>query len=104
MSPQEPNSDRPPETPPYLPEVPEFKPSNPPPLKREAEKGGGRSIGLAASVGAAIVGPIVLGLIIGLWLDRHYHKTWISQVGLLIGIIVGFIQLYEITVKLSKDD
>ncbi|MCL5283890.1 MAG: AtpZ/AtpI family protein [Armatimonadetes bacterium] len=104
MSPQEPNSDRPPETSPDLPEVPEFKPSNPPPLKRVEGARDNRNIGLAASIGAAMIGPVVLGLIIGLWLDHHFHTNWISLVGLVLGIIVGFIQLYEITIKLSKDD
>ncbi|MBZ5572092.1 MAG: AtpZ/AtpI family protein [Acidobacteriia bacterium] len=43
----------------------------------------------------------VIGWLIGLGLDRWLHTTWLYLVGLILGIIAGFVEL--VRVVLSSD-
>lgn len=49
----------------------------------------------------AIVFPTatVIGWLIGVALDRWLHTTWLYIVGLLLGIIAGFVELIRTTMK-----
>jgi F0F1-type ATP synthase assembly protein I len=44
----------------------------------------------------------VIGWLIGSALDRWLHTTWIYIVGLILGIIAGFVQLIRTAVKDSQ--
>jgi F0F1-type ATP synthase assembly protein I len=35
----------------------------------------------------------VVGWLLGSWLDRRFHTSWMEVVGLLLGVAAGFIQL-----------
>jgi F0F1-type ATP synthase assembly protein I len=45
-----------------------------------------------------------VGWAIGAWLDRHYHQEWISIVGILVGAVGGFIQLFRAANRMMKKD
>lgn len=49
----------------------------------------------------AIIFPAatVVGWLIGVALDRWLHTTWISMVGLILGIIAGFVELIRTVMK-----
>jgi len=51
----------------------------------------------------AIVFPAatVIGWLIGLALDRWLHTTWLYIVGLLLGIVAGFVELIRTATKNS---
>ena len=35
----------------------------------------------------------VVGWLLGSWLDRRFHTSWMEVAGLLLGVAAGFIQL-----------
>lgn len=41
----------------------------------------------------------VAGWLIGLALDHYLHKTWIYLVGLILGIVAGFIELVRTVIS-----
>ena len=51
----------------------------------------------------AIVFPAatVIGLLIGVALDRWLHTTWLYIVGLILGILAGFVELIRTAAKNS---
>ena len=44
----------------------------------------------------------LIGWAIGAWMDRHFHTTWISIVGILLGAIAGFIQIFTTASRYLK--
>lgn len=53
-------------------------------------------LALAVPVGCFV------GLLIGYWLDRHFHQHWISVAGMLLGAAGGFIQIFTTIARLPK--
>ncbi len=45
---------------------------------------------------------IVVGLVVGTLLDRWLHTTWFYLVGLILGIIAGFIELIREAASATK--
>jgi len=45
----------------------------------------------------------VAGWLIGLALDRWLHTTWLYLVGLILGIIAGFVELIRTAIKSTKE-
>ncbi len=47
---------------------------------------------------------VVLGLVVGRWVDRHYHTNpWGGFVGLLIGLASGFRELYRMSKQALRE-
>ncbi len=42
----------------------------------------------------ALPAGCVIGWLIGAWLDRHFHQNWIGIVGIVLGAIGGFVQIF----------
>jgi ATP synthase protein I len=42
----------------------------------------------------ALPAGCVIGWLIGAWLDRHFHQSWIGVVGILFGAAAGFMQIF----------
>ena len=42
----------------------------------------------------ALPAGCVIGWLIGAWLDRHFHQNWIGIVGIILGAIGGFMQIF----------
>jgi len=42
----------------------------------------------------ALPAGCVIGWLIGAWLDRHFHQNWIAIVGIVLGAIGGFMQIF----------
>jgi len=61
---------------------------------------GGSAVGLAFAVGYAFVGPVVAGIVIGLWCDHWQSGTW-TIVGLGIGTAAAFFLLIRLVNRLN---
>jgi hypothetical protein len=52
----------------------------------------------------ALPAGCVIGWLGGSWLDRHFHQTWISIVGILLGAAAGFVQIFTTVSRFLKND
>lgn len=62
-----------------------------------------RAISLAFSVGFALAGPVIVGALIGYWLDNRLGtgSVW-TLVLTLVGVVAGMVQLVRIANKLNQ--
>jgi len=99
--------EQPPELPsmPELPEVPEVRferPKEPSRTPRFMEAS--RGMALAFSVGFALVGPIILGALLGIWLDARLNTSpWLTMVLVLLGIVAGFVEMIRALNRLQRE-
>ena len=42
----------------------------------------------------ALPAGCVIGWLIGAWLDKHFHQNWIGVVGIMLGAVAGFMQIF----------
>lgn len=62
-----------------------------------------RSLAIATTLGFQLVVSVVLGFLLGQWLDRLLHTTpWLTLIGVVVGIGVGFYGLYRLSRVLLK--
>jgi ATP synthase protein I len=52
----------------------------------------------------ALPAGCVIGWLGGSWLDRHFHQTWISIAGILLGAVAGFLQIFLTVSRFLKND
>ncbi len=100
---------KPPEVPrhPPLPEVPSVQferpklPGSPSPSFQHSA----RAISLAFSIGFALAGPIIVGALVGYWLDARFSTspTW-TVILVLLGTVAGLVQLIRIASRLSREE
>jgi ATP synthase protein I len=50
----------------------------------------------------ALPAGCVIGWLVGIWLDRHFHQSWISIVGILLGAAAGFTQIFRTASRYIK--
>jgi F0F1-type ATP synthase assembly protein I len=98
---------QPPELPPIpeLPEVPEVhfeRPQEPSRSPRVVEAS--RGMAIAFSVGFALTGPIILGALLGIWLDARFKTSpWFTMGLLLLGIVAGFVEMIRSLNRLQRE-
>ena len=56
----------------------------------------------ALQLALAIPGGCFIGWLIGTGLDKHFHTTWIVIVGILLGAVAGFIQMFALAMRFMK--
>jgi ATP synthase protein I len=44
----------------------------------------------------------LIGWLLGSWLDRHFHQDWMGIVGIILGAIGGFIQIFTTASRYLK--
>ncbi|MFN7017765.1 MAG: AtpZ/AtpI family protein [Fimbriimonadales bacterium] len=61
-----------------------------------------RAISLAFSIGFSLAGPVILGALVGYWLDGRFgtSPTW-AMVLTLLGMVAGLIQMIRVVNKLN---
>ncbi len=66
------------------------------PKKDKAAGGLGNLVQAESMVQLALAVPAgcFVGLLIGAWLDRHFHQHWIVVAGMLLGAAAGFVQIF----------
>lgn len=52
----------------------------------------------------ALPAGCLIGWAIGAWLDRHFHQSWISILGIVVGAIGGFIQIFTTASRYLKNN
>lgn len=52
----------------------------------------------------ALPAGCVIGWLIGAWLDKHFHQHWMGVVGILLGAVAGFIQIFTMASRYLKRD
>ena len=50
----------------------------------------------------ALPAACVIGWLLGSWLDRHFHQTWIGIAGIVLGAVGGFIQIVTMASRYLK--
>jgi F0F1-type ATP synthase assembly protein I len=76
----------------------------------ERPKKGGGSLGELVKAEAmiqlalAVPGGCLIGWLIGVWLDHHFHTDWIQIAGIVVGAIAGFLQIFRTASGYLKRD
>lgn len=52
----------------------------------------------------ALPAGCLIGWLLGSWLDRHFHQGWIGVVGIVLGAVAGFIQIFTTAARYLKRD
>jgi F0F1-type ATP synthase assembly protein I len=88
---------------PDLPEAPRLEPHLPPIPKERADEGDYRRAGLAYTIPAALVAPILVLTLGGAWLDERLHRSpAFTLAGAVLGFVVGMINMVRIAGKLNR--
>jgi ATP synthase protein I len=80
--------------------------SPPPDGTRQGQSGAMKSLVQVESlIQLALVLPIatVIGLLIGMGLDKWLHQHWIYIPGLILGAAAGFVQIFRVVFALNKE-
>ena len=59
--------------------------------------------GYFAGIGLQIAVGVVLGFVIGHWLDVRYSRRWCAIVGSMIGLAAGLYLLIKDAMRMNKD-
>jgi F0F1-type ATP synthase assembly protein I len=88
---------------PTLPEAPTLKPNLPKLEKPSRAAEEARQMGIAYTIPAMLIAPVVVLTLVGYWLDGHFHKSpAFTLVGALLGAISGLINMIRAASKLDK--
>ncbi len=68
-------------------------PSSPSEGKNSGDKNNWAQMGNYAQLAVVFPAATVVGWLIGVGLDKWLHTTWLYIVGLLLGIVAGFVEL-----------
>jgi len=69
---------------------------------KPSDKTNWAQIGSYAQLGFVFPAATVVGWLIGAGLDKWLHTTWLYIVGLLLGIVAGFVELIRTVSKNSE--
>jgi F0F1-type ATP synthase assembly protein I len=73
------------------------------PTDPDAKKVEERSFWLAVArysqIAVTLPAAVVAGWLLGAFLDRRLHTTWLNLAGLIVGIVAGFVELIRTVLK-----
>ena len=78
-------------------------PPNPVDGPNNKDKNVWRQIGRYSNLGMILPASVLVGLLIGAALDRWLKTSWITLVGLLLGCVVGFVELIRGAMRAGKE-
>ncbi len=52
----------------------------------------------------ALPAGCLIGWLIGAWLDKYFHQSWISIAGIVLGAVAGFVQIFTTASRFLKND
>jgi ATP synthase protein I len=77
-------------------------------MAEKQKKGGalGELVKAESMIQLAIALPAgcVIGWLVGSLLDKHFHQGWIAVVGIVLGAVAGFVQIFRTAAKYLKND
>ncbi len=50
----------------------------------------------------ALPAGCLIGWLLGHWLDGHFHQNWMGIVGILLGAVAGFVQIFTTAQRFLK--
>ena len=74
------------------------------PAKQSTNKSVWLQVGRYSQLAVIFPAATVVGLIIGAALDRWLHTTWLYLLGLILGIVAGFVELIKIASSASNGE
>jgi F0F1-type ATP synthase assembly protein I len=74
--------------------------TNPP--KKSSALGGYIQAESMVQLALAIPVGCFVGILLGSWLDKHFHQHWMAVTGLFLGSAGGFIQIFTSLARFSK--
>jgi F0F1-type ATP synthase assembly protein I len=81
--------------------------SNPPEKKQDGHNSGGMDTLLRAEkltqIAVILPAAVFVGWVIGGALDKWLHQNWIYIVGILLGAIAGFVQVFRLVSSTGKE-
>jgi ATP synthase protein I len=51
----------------------------------------------------ALPAGCLIGWFAGSWADEHFHQSWIGIVGIVLGAVAGFVQIFRTASKYLKN-
>ena len=71
----------------------------------DKKRGLGEVVKAESMIQLAIALPAgcLIGWLAGGWADRHFHQHWIGILGILLGAVAGFIQIFRTASKFLSD-
>jgi F0F1-type ATP synthase assembly protein I len=79
------------------------KNSNDSPASANSERSWMIQLGRYLQIGLALPAATVIGWLLGRFLDRQFHTSWLYMAGLLTGTVAGFIGLIRVASKPESD-
>lgn len=56
-----------------------------------------------AGVGIELVAPVILGVLLGMWLDRRWEtEPWCLLTGAMLGLVAGFLNFFREVAKITR--
>jgi F0F1-type ATP synthase assembly protein I len=62
-----------------------------------------RGMGLALAIGGVFVGPVLAGILLGVFLDRQFDSGWFTILGIFLGTTVALFLLIRLVNRLDKN-
>ncbi|MEN3001394.1 MAG: AtpZ/AtpI family protein [Armatimonadota bacterium] len=63
-----------------------------------------RGVAIAFSIGFALAGPILVGTLLGIWLDNRFNTSpWLTLILLLVGLAAGFTHMIRLLNRLQGE-
>jgi ATP synthase protein I len=50
----------------------------------------------------ALPAGCLIGWLLGSWADLHFHQKWIGVVGIVLGAVAGFVQIFRTAAEYLK--
>jgi ATP synthase protein I len=83
------------------------QPDSQPPAAKSSPKNGALQslVGVESLIQLGLLLPaaVVVGWAIGLALDHWLHQHWINILGVVLGAVAGFVQIFRVVLSQSKE-
>jgi ATP synthase protein I len=85
--------------------MPSDPPDRTPPAKSTSKDAIQSFVRIESLIQLALLLPaaVVIGWAIGLALDHWLHQNWINILGLIVGAVAGFVQIFRVVLAHSKE-
>jgi ATP synthase protein I len=83
--------------------MPSDQPDRPSPASKDGALQSFARVQTLIQLGLLLPAAVVIGWALGLVLDRWLHQHWINILGLILGAVAGFVQIFRVVLSHSKE-